>query len=613
MLRLPNFALPITGLGSQVTISNLFLPWTVSIRPPGEDAESGASFGSKRLNVQPLKAHSEMMREISVADTSVFTLKAGCRRQHRHALVAMKHKHVLNFSTFKKPYQIHSPKIANTILNSLLAHCLWYYVRPGGAPHITLVDDFEQYDLDQFYELELMSPARSETVKVREYDFYLVHIKLLSSPNWDHSVAYCAAKRLVREESIRGKIPGLFNDLQDGDANFVYQCYVSSPFLDEHVRSERTSFDIDEEQSGLFSGMELSFNDIRKSVMEKVNAFLSDYLEESKEMGRQRVHEFVAHKAPRYRPILSRIPENELAIDPKITDRELDIHLHKHLSALEGELLREGHDILDPFFGEDDEKYGSRINEYLAKVEEIKKSDLANYVSHRRVIIDLFAKAIQKDEKGKYAREELLHGLIMPMRTDSTEVPLDACNLWMVDERLAFHDYLASDKRLRDVPITGSSDEDRPDIISLKTFDNPILVLDGDTLPPASLVVIEFKRPMRDDAKEGEKNDPIEQALGYLDRVRQGIVMTAKGRPIRGAENVPGFCYVICDLTKSVEQRCKMHNANRTMDGLGYFYYHSVYKAYVNVMSFEQVLNGAKERNKAFFDKLGLPSVMSQR
>ena len=63
---------------------------------------------------------------------------------------------------FKKPYQIHSPKIANTILNSLLAHCLWYYVRPGGAPHITLVDDFEQYDLDQFYELELMSPARSE-------------------------------------------------------------------------------------------------------------------------------------------------------------------------------------------------------------------------------------------------------------------------------------------------------------------------------------------------------------------------------------------------------------------------------------------------------------------
>ena len=518
-----------------------------------------------------------------------------------------------------------------------------------------------------------MSSARSETVKVREYDFDLVHIKLLSSPNWDHSVAYCAAKRLVREESIRGKIPGPFNDLQDGDANFVYQCYVSSPFLDEHVRSERTSFDIDEEQSGLFSGMELSFNDIRKSVMEKVNAFLSEYLEESKEMGRQRVHEFVAHKAPRYRPILSRIPENELAIDPKITDRELDIHLHKHLSALEGELLREGHDILDPFFGEDDEKYGSRINEYLAKVEEIKKSDLANYVSHRRVIIDLFAKAIQKDEKGKYAREELLHGLIMPMRTDSTEVPLDACNLWMVDERLAFHDYLASDKSLRDVPITGSSDEDRPDIISLKTFlliheaqqgcrdatyepsrfpvavpypsphratpayvvvtssdldtsrnkasvsglswisrktfDNPILVLDGVRLPPASLVVIEFKRPMRDDAKEGEKNDPIEQALGYLDRVRQGIVLTAKGRPIRGAESVPGFCYVTCDLTKSVEQRCKMHNANRTMDGLGYFYYHSVYKAYVNVMSFEQVLNGAKERNKAFFDKLGLPST----
>ena len=32
------------------------------------------------------------------------------------------------------------------------------------------------------------------------------------------------------------------------------------------------------------------------------------------------------------------------------------------------------------------------------------------------------------------------------------------------------------------------------------------------------------------------------------------------------------------------------------------------YKAYIEVISFDRLVNAAKERNKAFFDKLGLPT-----
>ena len=32
------------------------------------------------------------------------------------------------------------------------------------------------------------------------------------------------------------------------------------------------------------------------------------------------------------------------------------------------------------------------------------------------------------------------------------------------------------------------------------------------------------------------------------------------------------------------------------------------YKAYIEVVSFDRLLNGARERNRAFFDKLGLPT-----
>jgi hypothetical protein len=39
-------------------------------------------------------------------------------------------------------------------------------------------------------------------------------------------------------------------------------------------------------------------------------------------------------------------------------------------------------------FGDDIEDYQKRLRKYLNTAEDIKKSDLANYVSHRRVILD---------------------------------------------------------------------------------------------------------------------------------------------------------------------------------------------------------------------------------
>lgn len=131
---------------------------------------------------------------------------------------------------------------------------------------------------------------------------------------------------------------------------------------------------------------------------------------------------------------------------------------------------------------------------------------------------------------------------------------------------------------------------------------------DGQRLPLASIVVVEIKRPMRNDAASGEDKDPIEQALGYLDRIRTGQAMTASGRPIPRSEDIPGFCYVVCDITPSVERRCKMAQLKVTSDRQGYFGYNDNYKAYIEVLSYDRLLNGARERNRAFFDKLGLPT-----
>ncbi len=334
-----------------------------------------------------------------------------------------------------------------------------------------------------------------------------------------------------------------------------------------------------------------------------------DPLEGVPKASRDRIERFVSERAPRYRPILGHIDPARLSVDPDISDRDLDQVLHRHLADLEGALLAEGHEVMNFGSGESPAQYQARIKRYLEKVDDIKKSDLANYVFHRKVILDILEKAIRVDADGHYTHEALIHELIMPMRKTSDEVFSDGANLWLIDERLAFHDFLASDRPLSSMSITGSLASKEPDLCALNVYDQPLLVNEGQKLPLASIFVVEIKRPMRNDAASGEGKDPIEQALGYLDRIREGGVKTARGRPIPGSDGIPGYCYVIADLTPSLRMRCKTLNLRETSDKQGYFGFNDNFKAYIEVISFDRLLNAARERNRTFFDKLGLPTT----
>ncbi len=58
-----------------------------------------------------------------------------------------------------------------------------------------------------------------------------------------------------------------------------------------------------------------------------------------------------------------------------------------------------------------------------------------------------------------------------------------------------------------------------------------------------------------------------------------------------------------------VKERCDILGLTHTSDYDGYFGYNKNFQAYIEVISFDRLLNSAKQRNRAFFDKLGLPSV----
>lgn len=515
---------------------------------------------------------------------------------------------VVQLKGFKSRFASATHKTLEKIASGLLEHCLWYFIRSEGVPYIRVSDGEGTIDLFELFDAHMHSSSSNETIIIKERSFDITHVKVRVNRNKAHTLGYCASGRLVTEEVLTQKVPGLYKAITDDDGQFTYMAYLTGDYLDEHVNNERIRFNIHETTEGLFEGTELSFSDIRKAVLPRVSAYLKDSLVEVLAEGRERVENYVSTRAPKYGPLLEHIPEERLLVDPGMSEKDLDILLHRETFEVERDILQEGHELLSLSAGFDD--YGERLESYMKKVTDLKQSDLASYVAHRKVVIELLEFAIKTQTDGKYVKEDVIHELIVPMRATSTDIKYQRQNLWLLDERLAFHHYLTSDVSLRSNPTTSSTSTKEPDISAIREFETPLLVSEGEP-PLATITVVEIKRPMREGFQAGreESKDPILQSLGYLRRLREGA-SRVNGRPIPNAAKIPGFVYVLADLTDSLVDCCKLYQLQPTADGMGFFGHHSdvSFNAYIQVMSFDGLIASAKERNRAFFDKLGLPA-----
>lgn len=540
----------------------------------------------------------------------VFT-RDGVNQENLYASDTSIHKTVISLNNMLSEYSKAIPKSAGKIADKVIDHCFWYFLREGGAPHIVIEDGDDNANLNNIFEYSKSAEIKLDTFNIRGNEFEVTHIKLREGSPFKNSVLFGAANRLVLSENLESKIQGLYGDLAEEDGQlFSYVCFVSSSYLTEHVSAERLRFDISENlDSSVLSDVELSFEEIRNGVIESATAFLQNYLDENLQRTEDRIRDFVNTKEPRYRSIVKYLSPIDKAFNPNISDKELDLRLHKRLREVESDLISQGHELLNNT-SLSSEEYNDRLNQYLQTSSDAKASDLASYIAKRRVIIDLLEKALERLDNGKYSREEVIHKLIMPMReTSDSLLHEEDANLWLIDERLAFHSFLASDKTLKSMPITSDDSTKEPDLCALNIYDNPLLVNEGTALPLAAITVVELKRPMRDNAKSGESDNPIEQALGYLERIREGNATNPQGRPIPAPNDIPGFCYIICDITPTIKKCCKnMGCLQESQDKMGYFGYHPNYKSYIEIISFNKLVQQAKERNRMFFQKLGIPT-----
>ena len=208
------------------------------------------------------------------------------------------------------------------------------------------------------------------------------------------------------------------------------------------------------------------------------------------------------------------------------------------------------------------------------------KSSLAQYVAHRRVILDFLERSLQSDpETGKYPLEEIIHRIIYPMRTTSDDVPYEQQNLWIIDERLAYHGFLASDMPLNTATVLSNNSDSRPDLM---IFERALTFAEDDSALN-SLVIVEFKKPDRSDYR---KEDPVDQVYRLIREIKSGHFKDKNGREIKvQSDRIPAYAYVICDTTKEVEIIAQNKGLLPTPDQLGYYGYNPNLSAYIEIIS----------------------------
>ena len=371
---------------------------------------------------------------------------------------------IVELCFIKKDYSDGIPKKTDTIAKKLVEHCLWYFVREGGAPRISIIDGEDASNLDYVKDEYLQDNSLSDTATVKDVLFEITHIRIKKNAELSNNICYGAASRLVLKEPLRNYIPSAGGCLKDGEEEFYYTCLITSQYLNDNVSPERLQFTIEENPVDINFPDVIYMSEIRGAILPKIRDYLEPFLTVKRQQAKERIDNFVANQSPRYRSVVYRMTDEEKDIDPEISDKALELKLHDKLYQLEKETISEGYELMAHPDVDDFDDYKERLDKYMRSAADLKQSDLASYVSHRRVVIDLLEKALRLQDDNKYSKESVIHRLVMPMIKTSDEISMDDANLWLVDERLAFHHFMASDKSLKSMPTTESESGKEPDL-----------------------------------------------------------------------------------------------------------------------------------------------------
>jgi hypothetical protein len=462
---------------------------------------------------------------------------------------------------------------------------------PGHAP----------LDLHALFQSTVQSHIEERTFKLLGHEFGLQAYRHRDG-RARHDLHLCANGREVVNGKLRDLLPELPERLLDIEQQpYTLIVLVTGEYLDAHANQQRTRIAFQSDPEADLDESLVSRHALNKGVAETLRPLLAADLKSTNDEKLAQVARFV-EQAPEYRVLTHERfrPLIEQRVQPGLKNDQLDealLHIRRHV---EDSMRKEERHVAALIEEGSFSDYQERIRELMEDMNDVGKAKLADYVAHRRTILDLVdhsLKRVQRDSK--YPFEKVLHKMIFPMGATSKDIFLEQQNLWLIDERLCFHTLLTSDKKLNKVSGLEGTSGKEPDIFAF-FYDSPIGVAEPDNLPGGGIVILEFKRPGRDDYDK----DPADQVIQRFDEIAQGGVKDIDGRPIN-SERLRYTGYLIADLTPSLHRQARMRY-HRSADNEGYFYTLPAGNGYIEIISYDKLVQDAKRRNRVLFEKLGL-------
>lgn len=494
-------------------------------------------------------------------------------------------------------------KVASSeaIRNGLLSHYLKFLITEQSNFDVLIQDEGVVTSLQDELKSKLKETPFTEEIQIGGHCFSLTHILLkdIKAPSY---IAWCGNGRVVLlDPKTLNLLSGISNALKNQGEGLTYICMVESKYLDDATYADRSNFSISENDDSL--GLEeLSFPQIKRAIEPRIRSFLKELVEKEKLENFERL-EYWGQELPSFKPIIDLDKNIEI---PKGASRREAL---KILRRTKYEMADEVDDLIESSKQSIEKKGLAGTKEAVTKIFEdlmshravaLNKSALAEYVVRRKAIIECFDQALSSDFAGEVKKEEFIHNLIIPMKCDSSNMYFEESNLWLLDEQLAFHNYISSDIPLNQIKIAEIPDDLRPDVATLKlcSYEEPIGI---GTSVKGSISIVEFKKPTRKDVKGS-----VDQVIGYAEKLTENKLRSYNKRPVR-CEG-PVFGYIVCDIDSSFEKYLRTNRGFKKVDN-GFFY--SVmdcggFALVLEVLSLDYVLERARRRNQALFKVLGL-------
>lgn len=495
------------------------------------------------------------------------------------------------------------------ISEKIMEHCLIYYLNDS-LPSIFVYDE-EEKKAENINDLfERVSKEKERTFPVKNNTFKIYITKTQKEGNRKNNyVYYCANSRVVGNPKNIKNFNSLFSYPISRNGNLYFlDVYVVSEFLNKKAFNTRNGFNIPKENENLlFDNSELiTFQDIEEKLTEVLEDEYDQFVKDSKLKSQKQIESYIIENAPRYRSFLKN-PVILDSIPPNLSEDKLEEHLYKISYSARKKV--ESH--IEKFISEKhiSEESIEKIKDDIREKTAYDVDSLADYMTRRKAIIQLFENFLDADEEGRYKLEEDVHNIIFPMGLTNNQTSYENHNLWLLDERFINYKFIASDKSITSFSQKKSSKEpdllltDNPDM-----FDNPISFGNRSAGEVNSMVIFEFKRP-GEIAHQKNKGDYRWQFSDLVEPYFDEFLYKQdkknyKGNQVIITENTPKFGFIVLDVIPPILAKFNEGKGWKKTPFGTYYKIQSELNMHIEVMTFRKLLDIAQNRHSAFFDKL---------